>query len=433
MQARGLTVTVVDDQPGPGGRIFAAIETRAAHGPEDQKGKSLAARFRHEGGVYLPQTEVWQIEGGPKVFFTRDGRASVVEPQFVIMATGAQERPMPFPGWQLPGVMTVGGAQILLKTAGQIPDKPVWLAGSGPLLLLYAHQLIATGGTLAGILDTKTAGGMFASLPHLPGALRYGWRDLMRGLAWLQEIQSVEIVRDVTSLEAVGDERLRSVRYRTEKGDTGEVSTQVLLVHDGVVPSLHGTLSAGCEHRWNVAQRCFEPIVDAFGASTVAGIYVAGDGATIGGARAAILSGRLTAIGVASAAGKVSLKAAEKAAAPLRRELVAAARFRRFIDKMYPPVELPIPDATIVCRCEEVTAGQTRAALYGRAHMGPDGIKIATRAGMGPCQGRQCGSSLTRLVAEAHGKSPEEVGFLRIRPPLKPLRLNELAALDCSS
>ena len=91
---------------------------------------------------------------------------------------------------------------------------------------------------------------------------------------------------------------------------------------------------------------------------------------------------------------------------------------------------MTIPDVTLLCRCEEVTAGQVRESLRGRAHLGPDGVKIATRAGMGPCQGRQCAASLTRLVAETHGGTPDSIGFLRIRPPLKPLTLQELAALE---
>jgi NADPH-dependent 2,4-dienoyl-CoA reductase/sulfur reductase-like enzyme len=433
LQARGFAVAVADDQPAPGGRIFAAIETRRAYGAEDQSGAALVARFRTSGGSYLAATEAWQIESGPRVFLTRDRRAIMLESRFVLLATGAQERPMPFPGWQLPGVMTVGGAQILLKTARQIPDQPVWLAGTGPLLLLYAHQLIAAGGAVAGILDTTPPGRGAASARLLPAALRYGWRDLVRGLGWRLRIGRLRIIRNVAAIEAIGSDRLAAVRYTARDGESGEIATSLLLVHDGVVPGLHATLAAGCVHRWNPVQRCFEPVLDRFGASSNPAIFVAGDGATISGARAAMLSGRLGAIGIACAAGKLSMAEAETAAAPLRRGLAAAAGFRRFLDALYPPTEMPIPDATLLCRCEEVTAGQVRASLIGRAHLGPDGVKIATRAGMGPCQGRQCGPSLTRLVAEVHGGTPDDIGFLRIRPPLKPLTIAELAALEATS
>jgi NADPH-dependent 2,4-dienoyl-CoA reductase/sulfur reductase-like enzyme len=433
LQAHGLAVTVVDDQPTPGGRIFAAIETRRAHGAEDLRGAALVERFRTGGGNYLPATEAWQIEPGPRVFLTRDGRATVLKPRFVLLATGAQERPMPFPGWELPGVMTVGGAQILLKTARQIPDQPVWLAGTGPLLFLYAHQLIAAGGAVAGILDTTPPGRIRASAQYLPAALTYGWRDLVRGLGWLRRLRRVRVIRDVVAIEASGSGRLASVRYVSRSEGSGKIETNLLLVHDGVVPGLHATLAAGCAHRWNAVQRCFEPVLDRFGTSSIPAIFVAGDGAGIGGARAAMLSGRLAAIGIACAAERLSAVGAEKIVAPLRRDLATSVDFRRFLDALYPPSEMSIPDATLLCRCEEVTAGRVRESLRNRPHLGPNGAKIATRAGMGPCQGRQCGLSLTRLVAETHGCTPENIGFLRIRPPLKPLTLGELAALETAS
>lgn len=428
--SHGLSVTVTDDQPAPGGRIFAAIENRPIHGREDHAGANLVAQFRAAGGSYLPNTEVWQIEPGPRVFLTTDGKASMVEPRFVLLATGAQERPMPFPGWQLPGVMTVGAGQILLKTARQIPIDPVWLAGTGPLLLLYARQLIDAGGSIAGILDTTPPRSLGAAAALVPGALRYGWRDLIRGLAWSAGIRRTSIIHGVVSLEATGQDRLSEVRYATRDGKSGTISTSLLLVHDGVVPGIHATLSAGCQHRWNVEQKCFEPTLVAFGASSDSTIYVAGDGAGIRGAGAAILSGKLAAIGIAASAGMLSTDQANRLAAPLRRRLSSSSAFRRLVDTLYPPADLAIPDTTIICRCEEVTAGQIREVLLGRPQLGPDGIKASTRAGMGPCQGRQCGLSLTRLVSEMHGENPNAIGFLRIRPPLKPLTLSELVGLE---
>lgn len=430
LQDLGLQVTIADDQPSPGGRIFANIETRVAHTAEDRGGAELVAQFRASGGDYLSGAEVWQIEPGPRVFLTQAGRAKMCEPRFVLFATGAQERPMPFPGWQLPGVMTIGAAQILLKTAKQIPDEPVWLAGSGPLLLLYANQLIRAGGSVAGIIDTTPPARQISAASLLPGALLYGWRDLLRGVSWMLQLRRIPVIRNVVALEGIGAERLTAIRYSQRDGSTADIPARLLLVHDGVIPAVHGTLSADCSHRWNRFQRCFEPVVDDFGTSSNPLIFVAGDGATIVGARAARLSGKLAALGIARAAAKLSPRDAEAAAVPLRRGLRRAGRFRRFIDALYPPVELAIPDQTMVCRCEEVTAGQVREVLVGRPHLGPDGAKIHTRAGMGPCQGRQCGLSLTRLTAEIHDIPPEERTFLRIRPPLKPLTLGELAAME---
>ncbi len=428
---RGIAVTVVDDQPTPGGRIFASIESRTAKGAEDRGGASLVSRFRAAGGTYLPGAELWGIETSPiRVFLTQDGRARMLEPSCVVLATGAQERPVPFPGWELPGIMTVGSAQILLKTARQVPDQPVWLAGTGPLLLLYARQLIENGGTIAGILDTTAPGRKTAAARHLAGALAYGWRDLARGAGWLVGMRGIRTVRGVASMRASGGTRLQAVHWRTHGGEEGSIETDLLLTHDGVIPAIHGTLAADCDHRWNEDQQCFEPVVDVWGETSRRGVYVVGDGATIRGARSAALSGSLAAIGIAKAVGRIPGEQAAAEAAPLWREMDAGARFRRLVDALYPPSRLPIPDDAMLCRCEEVTAGRIRRELRDRPHMGTDGVKVETRAGMGPCQGRQCGLGITRLVAEMHHRREADVGFLRIRPPLKPLTLRELAALE---
>jgi NADPH-dependent 2,4-dienoyl-CoA reductase/sulfur reductase-like enzyme len=201
----GLSVRVVDDQPTPGGQIWRGIETVAATPRAKRLGESYlsgaerAAAFRACGALYEPESQLWQIEPGFRAFVTRGGKARIVTAQAIILATGAQERPVPFPGWTLPGVLTVGAAQILLKTADSVPEKPVWVAGCGPLPLLYMTQLLAAGGRIAGFLDTTPRGRLPAALRHLPQGLgRLG--DLIKGLSWSLALRraGVAIVRHVT-------------------------------------------------------------------------------------------------------------------------------------------------------------------------------------------------------------------------------------------
>ena len=138
---------VVDEQPSPGGQIWRNIETVAGTrrasilGKAYDEGVAVVGRFRASGVEYEPETQLWHVEAGARAFLRRGGSTSSVEADCVLLAMGAQERPAPFPGWTLPGVMTVGAAQIVLKSSGQIPDEPVWIAGSGPLPLLYAVAL----------------------------------------------------------------------------------------------------------------------------------------------------------------------------------------------------------------------------------------------------------------------------------------------------
>lgn len=434
----GLSVRIVDDQPAPGGQIWRGVETVAATQRAKRLGESYlsgaerAAAFRACGALYEPESQLWQIEPGFRAFVTRGGKARIVTAEAIILATGAQERPMPFPGWTLPGVLTVGAAQILLKTADSVPEKPVWIAGCGPLPLLYMTQLLAAGGRIAGFLDTTPRGRVGAALRHLPQGLgRLG--DLFKGLSWSLALRraGIPIIRHVTELRAEGEGRLQRLRYRTEDGCEAEVPAEVLLVHEGVVPNIHAPLALGCAVSWHAGQHCHVPVLDAWGESSQANIFVAGDGAGIGGAEAAEPRGRLAALRIAAKLGRLDDATAETAAAPERSALSGALALRPFLDALYAPrpqLYAP-PDETLVCRCEEVTAGELRArAVEGRP--GLNQLKAFTRAGMGPCQGRQCGYSMAHIVAAAQGRPVEEVGFYRIRPPLKPVTLGELASLD---
>jgi bacterioferritin-associated ferredoxin len=190
------------------------------------------------------------------------------------------------------------------------------------------------------------------------------------------------------------------------------------------------THALGCAHDWDARQQCFRPRSDAFGATDLEAIFVAGDCGGIGGARVAECRGRLVALGAAASLGKLTAAERDRIAQPIRRELRPHDALRGFLDTLYAPRPelLAPPDDVVVCRCEGVTAGRIREAAS-LGCRGPNQVKSFTRCGMGPCQGRMCGPTVNGTLAEALGLSPAEVGTFRIRPPLKPLRLGELAAL----
>ncbi|WP_377805747.1 NAD(P)/FAD-dependent oxidoreductase [Azospirillum sp. A29] len=434
----GLDVLVVDEQPSPGGQIWRNIEAvagtpRAAIlGKAYGEGAAVVGRFRASGARYEPGSRVWQVEPGPRAFMTRNGAASSVEAGCLLLATGAQERPAPFPGWTLPGVMTVGAAQIVLKTSGQIPSDPVWIAGSGPLPLLYAVQLLKAGGRIAGFLDTTRPGRAASALPELFAAALAAPFDLLKGMGWLATLRRrVPYVRHVVEIEAIGDGMLEQLRYATADGRSTKVEARLLLVHEGIVPTIHPTLALGCRHVWNAGQDCFTPELDGWGETSETGIFVAGDGAGIGGAAAACLRGEIAALRIAARAGRLADAQADAVARPTRARLDKALANRPFLDRLYrprPAVFVPT-DRTIACRCEEVSVASLRAqAATGRP--GPNQIKAFTRAGMGPCQGRQCNYTVAHVLAAAEGRAVPDVGLYRVRPPLKPVTLSELAALD---
>ncbi|GAB4189111.1 MAG: NAD(P)/FAD-dependent oxidoreductase [Thalassobaculales bacterium] len=425
--ALGLSVVLLDEQPAPGGQIYRAVErnTDPALGPDYRHGAMLAEGLRASAASYRPATRVWQVEDG-RLYASTGGRAEAIAWRRLILAVGAMERPVPLPGWTLPGVMTVGAAQILLKNDGMLPADGVWIAGSGPLPLLYAAQVAAAGGRLAGFLDTAPPGRMAAAIRRLPLSAT-GWRYLAKGIGLLNRL-GVPRLAAVSAVEAIGDSRVEAVRFR-HAGTLQERPASGLLLHEGVVPQTHMTMALGCAHDWDPAQACFRPRLDGWGRTDLPGVLVAGDAGGIGGARAAEAAGRIAALAAAADLGAISEGERDRLAAPHRRQRAAHLSVRPFLDALYPPPDLgAIADEVTVCRCEGVTAGGLRAAVAQGAR-GPNQAKTFTRAGMGPCQGRLCGLTATAVIARALDRSPADTGFYRIRPPLKPLTLGELASL----
>lgn len=434
----GLSVTLLDEQSRPGGQIYRDVDRvaeRRGHilGPDYTYGTNMTARLGHDRIAHLSGAVVWAIEDGFRISFTRDGAAAQVSCDRIVLATGALERPMPVPGWTLPGVMTAGAAQILLKQSGVLARRAV-LVGSGPLLYLIAAQMVRAGTPPLALVETQTRRDLLRASRHLAGAVR-GWTYLSKGMKMLAEIVRARVPRytGASEIAVEGDATAEAVTFHTG-GRSHRITCDTVLLHHGVVPNIQAAQSVGVTHRWNSAQHCFSPVVDTWGATNVSGIFVAGDGAGIGGAKAAETAGRIAALKVASDLGAISEAKRDRLAAPLAAERAKELAIRPFLDTAYPPFAgaLSPEDATIVCRCEEVTAGDIRG--YAKLGcLGPNQAKAFGRAGMGPCQGRNCGLTVTMLLAAEHGQTQDDTGYFRIRPPIKPVTLGELAAMDVTA
>jgi len=433
----GARVMVLDEQPAPGGQIWRGIETvpesRARLlGPEYLEGRAVAARFRAADIDYRPSTTVWSLADDREICFTDGKRATMLRPDAILLATGAQERPVPVPGWTLPGVITAGGAQILLKTGGLAAGGAV-LAGCGPLLYVLAVQYLRAGAKIAALLDTTAPGTMQRAMAALPGALsRPGL--LRKGLGWQREIRrsGVNVVRHVASLAIEGDGQAEAVAWRCHDGTTGRQTTGHVVLHQGIVPSVNLSMAAGLAHDWDTGQLAWRPRLSKTGLSSAAGIWVSGDGGGIDGAVAAGATGALAALDVLGALGKVDEGDLAPLVRPLRRQLGAERRIRPFLDAWFRPADamrVPPDHTTPVCRCEEITLGDLEDALA-TGLTGPNQLKSLTRAGMGPCQGRFCGLTVAEIVAARTGQSMAETGYLRLRPPVKPITLAELADME---
>ncbi|HEY8287901.1 MAG TPA: FAD-dependent oxidoreductase, partial [Acetobacteraceae bacterium] len=267
--ARGLSVVLLDENRGPGGRIWQALESRGAADATDAAGLRIIRQFRASGATAHWQATVWAIEPDGTVFWSRQGAAHAVRGRYVLLATGATERSAPIPGWTLPGVMTVGAAQIALKSGGLVPDANTWIAGQGPLLLLYAVQALRAGGRVAGILDLSDPAGRWGAAWRLPAATRSAGA-LLKGLGWRREIARAGIPwLRASDVRAEGEDRLQRIGFRTA-GVARTEPADLLLLHDGVIPSMQMPRAAGCAQEWNAAQRCWQPAVDAWGTTSIA-------------------------------------------------------------------------------------------------------------------------------------------------------------------
>lgn len=193
---------------------------------------------------------------------SQDGISHISTARHVLLAGGAQERPVPFPGWTLPGVMTAGAAQILMKSAGMLPKDAV-LAGSGPLLYLIAAQMIDAGCPPRALVETQTSHMMVKALPHLPKAL-FAMPTLLKGLGLIGKIRAAG-VRQYTNASHFKAQTTAdgSIEFSFhQKGQLKNLPCGLLLTHQGVIPSTHMSRSAGIAHEWNAAQVAFQPITD---------------------------------------------------------------------------------------------------------------------------------------------------------------------------
>ena len=443
----GLRVLVLDEQPDAGGQIFRNIESLEKNrnsefrqlGDEYESGCSLVKKFKKCGADFLTESSVWQVDRdlGVHLVPTSSPNSSHSQPSYVktkhlLFAVGAMERPMPLPGWTLPGVMACTAADVLYKSSGLIPDRDVVLAGSGPLLLLVACRLLDAGVRITALLDTNQHYALFKALPYLPKALR-GFNYLKKGASLLWKIRNagIPIYTGVESLEALGNPTLKQVRFKKGENST-ELPAEMLLLHHGVVPNIQITRQLGCVHRWYGIQRYWEPLVDEWGNTSITGVSIAGDCGRVSGAAISEYSGHVAALDTVFKLGVISKEDRDRLAQSHRKLLSGHQAVRPFLDRLFQPGKVwlvPEDEDTLVCRCEEVTVREVRGAVRMGA-LSPDRVKSMIRCGMGPCQARMCGLTVSEIIANERNISPEEVGYFKIRSPIKPITLGQLAGIE---
>ena len=428
----GLSTIVIDDQKGSGGQVYRNLHDNESLSP-DYLGESYYAgldlykAFTYCGTVYRPNCTVWQITKNREIAVVWNGKAELITADYIILATGAIERAMPVQGWTLPGVMSVGGAQTLLKQAALGANDAIFV-GAGPLLYLTAWQYIEAGLPVRAVIDTTQKINWLSAIPFTPLALLQP-KMLAMGLKWLRKIkQKTNVIKDVQKVEIIGKEEVEALSYTTQSGNEIHIPTRAVYLHQGVVPNINLSMATGLDHEWNKRTHCWHPVTDTTGKTSDEKIYIAGDGSGIGGAAAAAVSGKLAASTIAMRIGK----AWSLSQLLYKFQHLHTLSIRPFLDRLYLPAaqfRVPQNNSAIICRCEAVNKADINAALASGA-TGPNQLKAFSRAGMGRCQGRNCGLIVQEMIAAHTGQSMAETGYYRLRPPVKPITLAELASLD---
>ncbi|MHC4852389.1 MAG: FAD/NAD(P)-dependent oxidoreductase [Planctomycetota bacterium] len=436
--ARGVEVLLLDEGQQPGGQIFRQLP-RQFRGltpyryvpPSHEQGHALltmlqTSRVRVRCGVTVFDAQPRQL------WFEEEGRAHQVQADHILLATGAYDRSLPFPGWTLPGVVTAGAAQVLVRGHMVRPGSRAVVAGTGPLLLPTVTALLGAGVQVSMLLEANRFSqllrgfkGVVANRSRRRETMHYA-HLLLRHRVWMRTGWAV--------LAAHGQGRLQSCvvgrvdhEGRPEGGTEREVKVDLLCVGFGLLPATELAVRVGCDMHHHDARGGWLPHHDDNLQTSVPGVWVAGEICGIGGADVATAEGELAGLAIAGKLGR----AGPDLQADLSRASRRRGRGRQQADAMLAafPV-LPglydlAADETIVCRCEDVTHRQVRQAAR---LCGADirSVKMATRAGMGPCQARVCHAIIGGLLECRLGGHESPTPCASVQMPVKPVSVGSV-------
>ncbi|TCO30424.1 pyruvate/2-oxoglutarate dehydrogenase complex dihydrolipoamide dehydrogenase (E3) component [Kribbella steppae] len=432
----GAEVLLIDSGRAVGGQFNRQVAEelrvrrpeRLQHGWKAFAGKRdrLAA---HERITHLAETSVWAFEQGNRLWVQRgpaDGvgrEVFAVEAKAVVLATGAYDRVLPFPGWDLPGVYSAGAAQALAKGQRIGVGKRVLVAGTGPFLLPVAESLVGVGAEVVGLLEANTL-----------KTVRKGWTTdplvasgkVGEGLGYgaLLARHRIPLKHGWTVIAAHGEQHVEALTvarlddtWRPIKGSERRVDVDAVCLGFGFTAQLELAVSARCELTTG-PDGGPAVVVDANQQTTTPGVFAAGELTGIGGADLAAAEGRVA--GAAAAGLAVTSKDQET--------VKKGRRFAVALAKAYPMRDgwrsWSGPE-TVVCRCEEVTRGDIEGAVVERGVADGRALKLTSRAGLGLCQGRVCARTVAELAEQNDVPEPSMK-----RPIAVPVRLRDLAAQE---
>lgn len=435
----GAQVTLIDEYSQPGGQYFKqpAASLDANTFPPSlaatiRKGRELLAALSHPNIRLRCNTLVWNITPDRLLDLYGPEGPSRLPARKVIIASGAYERVVAFPGWTLPGVTTVGGAQLLLKGQGLLVGQRVLLAGTGPLLQLAGAQLLDAGADVVAIVELQSRREFLGNAVKLLGQ----WDKIGQGVANQRRLKEAGVPMRFGSavVGALGEQQVEGAIIAQVDGNgrprprsQEELAVDAICLNFGFIPATELTRLAGCQQRFDAHFGSLATTTNDDLETSRAGIFAAGEVRGIGGAEVALLEGRIA--GAAAARQLGYRRESATSEQEVRREWQKGRAEVASLATMFavkPGLYDLATDDVMICRCEEVTAGAVReAARAGMADL--NSLKVCTRLGMGRCQGRICGPIAAQIMARESGLALEAVGTFTARAPIKPIPLGALA------
>jgi len=442
----GVKTVLIDQYPQAGGQYYMPLPTAfnaTRHTGTEKEGKFIVDLLNALPVTRIYNALTWGIfkeenEEDWLVALYGSDIPKYVRTRMIILANGAYDTPVAFPGWTLPGVITCGAASILVKTQRIAPGYRALVTGTGPLLLSAGAHLIDAGVEVVGVCESTRL---------LPKGILYGptmlgqMHRLIEGAKYISTM-----VRGKTPykmgwsiLEAHGKDHVdEAVLTRIDNlgvpisGSEEVVKVDLVVTGYNLTPNTGLARLIGCKLEYLPKKGGWVPVRDKTMQTSLPGVFVVGDGAGIGGAENSRLEGRIAGAAVALNTGHLNHQQAGRIYGQLKPELAQQQRFGKLLGDLFSPkpelITLALDD-TIICRCEEITLGEVKAAVADGARTIGE-VKMITRVGMGNCQGRMCEHSVTAAILQALSAehvSPESVGHFSIRPPLHPIPTEFLA------
>lgn len=438
----GVKVAIIDERVTLGGQIFKRVGPgfhltgEKSLGKDYARGSELIDELDHSNISVFTSTTALTLDEKKVITSHPELGVRAFTYSALVIAPGAYDRPVAFPGWTLPGVMTAGAVQTMVKTQRISPGKRIFFAGSGPLALAFSAQLIALGAPVFKVIES-------ARFPSPLNIARLASRvvgnlDLARDAAKYRTAllkARVPFHYGRIIVRAEGNGRVESVTHAKADRNWNPIpgsevteAADAICIGYGFFPSHELFRLADCGFDYDENRGGFSVTKDSWGETSVSGLFAVGDGTGVTGSYSAVAQGRLAALRIASRLGKIDQASMTKFASPYRRELRARNRFQLALNKMFNVgrgIYRLADQETVICRCESVKRKAIDPIIDSTDDVSV--VKGISRAGMGLCQGRNCQRQIAAMIADRHDKSIAQVPFQTPRFPVKPIEIGAIA------